>query len=74
MFELKAQLLSASNVKRCVHTLSRADAERERGRCARTLNRADTQREIERERERCARAGKETPRTRAAVSFRCIIF
>ena len=35
---------------------------------SRSLNRADA------EREGCARAGKERPRARAAVSFRCIIF
>ncbi len=53
--------------ERCVHMLNRADAERERERCVRALNRADA------ERERCVRVGKETPRARAAVRFRCII-
>ncbi len=88
MFLLKAQLLSAANVKRCVRALNRADAERERERegeregereresCVRMLNRADAEREREREREIdrevCARWEIETC-AHAAVSFRFII-
>ncbi len=45
---------------------------RERERGVRAEQSRHTERERERERERCA--GKERPRARADVSFRCIIF